>query len=42
MVDTLAGTLSEMEMQTLGERLVEVEAKAPVDTLFETHQETLA
>jgi len=28
-------------MQTLGETLVEVEAKALVDTQFETRQETL-
>ena len=28
-------------MQTLGERLVELEAKAPVVTMFQTCQETL-
>jgi len=30
-----------MEMQTVGETLIEVEAKGLVDTLFETCQETL-
>ena len=35
MVDTLAGRQAERKMQTLGETLVEVEANAPVDTLFE-------
>ena len=37
----MAGTLAEIGMQTLRETLVEVEAKALVDTLFETCQETL-
>ena len=41
MVDTLAVTLTEMEMQTLGKTLVKVEAKALVDTPFKTRQETL-
>ena len=41
LVDTLAGRLKEMEMQTLGETLVELEAKAPVVTIFQTCQETL-
>ena len=36
MVDTLAGRQAEMKMETLGDTLVEVEANAPVDTLFET------
>ena len=36
MVDTLAGRQAEMKMQTLSETLVEVQANAPVDTLFET------
>ena len=36
LVDTVAGTLAEIGMQTLCETLVEVEAKALVDTLFET------
>ena len=30
-----------MEMETLGETLVEVEAKALIDSLFKTRQETL-
>ena len=37
----MAGTLAEIGMQTLRETLVEVEAKALVDTLFKTGQETL-
>ena len=37
----MAGTLAEIGMQTLRETLVEVEAKALVDTLFETRQEKL-
>ena len=41
LVDTVAGTLAEIGMQTLRETLVEVEAKALVDTLFETRQETM-
>ena len=36
LVDTLARRQAEMKMQTLGETLVEVEANAPVNTLFET------
>ena len=36
LVDALAGRQAEMKMQTLGETLVEEEANAPVDTLFET------
>ena len=36
MVDTLADRKAEMKMQTLGETLVEVEANAPANTLFET------
>ena len=31
-----------MEMQTLGETLVELETKAPVVTIFQTCQETLS
>ena len=41
MVDTLAGTLEEMDIATLGETLVEVEVKVSMYTLFETRQETL-
>ena len=41
LVDTLAVRLVEMEMRTLGETLVKVEAKPLVDTPFETRQETL-
>ena len=41
MVDTLPVRLAEMEMQTLGETLVKVEAKVLVDTPFETRQQTL-
>ena len=37
----MAGTLAEMGMQTLHETLVDVEAKALVDTLLKTRQETL-
>ena len=37
----MTGTLAEIGMQTLRETLVELEAKALVDTLFETRQETL-
>ena len=33
--------VAEMEMQTLCETLVELEAKAPVDTIFQKRQETL-
>ena len=35
------GTLAVMEMQTLCQTLVEVEAKALLDSLFKTRQETL-
>ena len=41
LVDKGSGTLAVMEMQTLGETLVEVEAKALIDSLFKTRQETL-
>ena len=37
----MAGTLAKIGMQTLRETLVELEAKALVDTLFETRQKTL-
>ena len=37
----MSGTLAVMEMQTLGETLVEVEAKALIDSLFKKRQETL-
>ena len=37
----MAGTLAEIGMQTLRETLVEVQAKALVDTLFETRHEIL-
>ena len=37
----MAGRLAEMEMQTLGETLVELQAKAPVVTILQTCQETL-
>ena len=37
----MAGRLTEMEMQTLGETVVELEAKAPMVTIFQTCQETL-
>ena len=37
----MAGRLAEMEMQTLGETLVELEAKAPVVTILQTCQEAL-
>ena len=37
----MAGRLAEMEMQTLGETLVELEAKAPVVTILQTSQEAL-
>ena len=36
MVDRLASRKADMKMQTLCEKLVEVEANAPADTLFET------
>ena len=41
MVDTLPGRLGEMDIETLGETLVEVEVKVSMYTLFETRQETL-
>ena len=37
----MAGRLAEMEMQTLGETLVELQAKAPVVTILQTCQEIL-
>ena len=37
----MAGRLVEMEMQTLGETLVELQAKAPVVTILQTCQEAL-
>ena len=37
----MAGTLVEMELQTLGETLVELQAKAPVVTILQTCQEAL-
>ena len=41
LVDKVSGTLAVMKMQTLGETLVEVEARALVDLRFKTRQETL-
>ena len=41
LVDKVSGTLAVIEMQKLGETLVEVDAKALLDTLFKTRQETL-
>ena len=41
LVDKVSGTLAVIEMQTLRETLVEVEAKALVDLRFKTRQETL-
>ena len=41
MVNTLAGRLGEMDIEKLGETLVEVEVKVSMCTLFETRQETL-
>ena len=38
----MAGRLVEMEMQTLGETLVELEAKARVVTILQTCQEALS
>ena len=38
----MAGRLVEMEMQTPGETLVELEAKAPVVTILQTCQEALS
>ena len=37
----MAGRPAEMERQTLGETLVELEAKVPVNTIFQKRQETL-
>ena len=37
----MAGRLAEMEMQTLGETLAELEDKAPVVTIFQTCKEKL-
>ena len=41
MGDTLAGRLEDMDIETLGETLVEVEVKVSMYTLFETCHETL-
>ena len=41
LVDKVSGTLAVIEMQTLRETLVAVEAKALVDLRFKTRQETL-
>ena len=41
LVDKVSGTLAMIEMQTLRETLLEVEAKALVDLRFKTRQETL-
>ena len=41
LVDTLAVSLADMEMQTPGETLVKVEATVLVDTPFQTAQEKL-
>ena len=41
MVETLAGRLGEMDIETLDETLVEVQVKVSMYTLFETRQETL-
>ena len=40
-IHSQADSLTEMEMQTLEETLVELEAKAQVVTIFQTCQETL-
>ena len=37
----MAGRLAEMEMKTLGETLLELQAKAPVVTILQTCQEIL-
>ena len=37
----MAGRLVEMEMQTLGETLIELQAKAPVVTILKTCLEAL-
>ena len=41
LVDKVSGTLAVIEMETLRETLLEVEAKALVDLRFKTRQETL-
>ena len=41
LVNKVSGTIAVMEMQTLRETLLEVEAKALVDFQFKTRQETL-
>ena len=41
LVDTLAGRLVEMEMQTLGETLIELQAKARIVTILQTCLEPL-
>ena len=41
MVETLAGRLGEMDIETVDETLVEVQVKVSMYTLFETRQETL-
>ena len=41
LVDKVSGALAVIEMQTLRETLVEVQAKALVDLRFKTRQETL-
>ena len=41
LVDKVSGTLAVMEIQTLRETLVEVQAKALLDLRFKTRQETL-
>ena len=41
LVDTLAGRLVEMKMQTLGETLIELQAKAPSVTILQTCLEAL-
>lgn len=41
MVETLAGRLGEMDIETLDETPVEVQVKVSMYTLFETRQETL-
>ena len=38
---SIVGRLVEMEMETLGETVVELEAKAPVVTILQTCQEAL-
>ena len=41
LVDKVSGTLAVIEMQTLRETLLQVEAKALLDLRFKTRQETL-